>query len=71
MRLFRVIRFWAIPLVSLIATFCFPIDSWFLWLLWAVAFLGVCEGGTSTASVLRPAVWVGIHSLPIVIQLIR
>ena len=67
----HILRFWLIPLISLVCTFFLPIGSPILLGMWIIAFLAVCEGGPSTAGVIRPAFWVGLHILPIIIQLVR
>lgn len=55
------IRFLVVPLLSLAATALLPISSPFLWIIWGVAFISVCGGGTSTVAMIRPAFWVGLH----------
>ena len=58
--LLKFLRFWCLPLVSLVATILFPATSQPLWLLWFVTFLGLLEGGNPVTT-LRPAFWVGLH----------
>lgn len=61
----RIIRFWVIPLISLIATFLVPANTCWLWLLWGIAFVSTIECSCSSWAMGRPAFWVGLHLLPI------
>ena len=61
--LWRIVRFLIVPLLSLAATSLIPISSPILWLIWVLSFISVCEGGTSTAAMIRPATWLGTHLL--------
>lgn len=61
----RFIRFWVIPLISLIVTFFVPASNHWLWLLWGIAFVSTIECSCSSWSMGRPAFWVGLHLLPI------
>lgn len=69
---FRIIRFLIVPLLSLVATFLIPISSPILLLIWGIAFVAVCEGGPSTAGLVRPAFWIGLHILLVfILQTVR
>ena len=68
MRTFRFIRLWILPILSLIATYFLPLNSYALWFIWAVTFVGVCDGGSHAMGVVRPAFWVGIHIFLIVLH---
>lgn len=61
----RFIRFWVIPLISLIVTFFVPTSNPWLWLLWGVAFISTTEVSCSSWAMGRPTFWVGLHLLPI------
>lgn len=63
MSFLRTIRFIVIPIFSLVCTFFFPITSPYLWALWVVAFISVCEWDCSTWAMARPAFWAGLHIL--------
>lgn len=61
----RFIRFWAVPIASLIATFFIPVSNPRLWLVWAAAFISTCEFNCSSWAMARPGFWVGLHLIPI------
>lgn len=57
----RIARFFIIPIISLIATYFCPITSPYLWGLWAVTFISVCDWDCSSWAMARPAFWTGLH----------